>query len=166
MDSNGTITINGGTVVAVGTRTPECAFDCDANTFAVTGGLLVGLGTSNYTAPASSYCTQNTFVVSSGYYSAGNSFVIKDSGGNVVFAYAVPSNSATVNGAGDLMILSSPALSNGSYTLYSGASLSGGSAFNGLYASGSLPGASGGTSVASVTASSSVTTVGNIRQGF
>lgn len=166
VDSNGTITINGGTVVAVGTRTPECAFDCDANTFAVTGGLLVGLGTSNYTAPASSYCTQNTFVVSSGYYSAGNSFVIKDSGGNVVFAYAVPSNSATVNGAGDLMILSSPALSNGSYTLYSGASLSGGSAFNGLYASGSLPGASGGTSVASVTASSSVTTVGNIRQGF
>ena len=43
MDSNGTITINGGTVVAVGTRTPECAFDCDANTFAVTvpGTMLI-----------------------------------------------------------------------------------------------------------------------------
>lgn len=166
LDSNGTITVNGGSVVAIGTRTPECAFDCDSNTFAVTGGLLVGLGTSNYTAPAASYCTQNTLVVSSGYYSAGSPFVIKDSGGNVLFAYTVPSSSATVNGPGDLMILSSPALSDGSCTLYTGGSLSGGSAFNSLYLPGSLPGHSGGTAVGSTTVSSTVTTVGNIRTGF
>ena len=166
MDSNGTITINGGTVVAIGTKTPECAFDCDSNTFAVTGGILVGLGTSNYTAPASSYCTQNTLVVSSNYYSDGNPFVIKDSGGNVVFAFNVPTSSTTVNGKGDLMILSSPKLTNGNYSIYTGGSLSGGSAFNNLYASGSLPSHSGGTISNAVTVSSTVTTVGNINQRF
>ncbi|MBQ3687987.1 MAG: carbohydrate-binding domain-containing protein [Treponema sp.] len=166
LDSNGTITINGGTVVAIGTRTPECAFDCDSNTFAVTGGLLVGMGTSNYTAPASGYCTQNTIVAASSYYSGGSPFVIKDSGGNVVFAYSVPSSTTTVNGTGDLMILSSPRLSSGSYTLCTGGTLSGGTAFNGLYAASSLPGHSGGTVTATTMISSTVTTVGNIRTGF
>lgn len=166
MDSNGTITVNGGTVVAIGTKTPECAFDCDSNTFAVTGGILVGLGTSNYTAPASSYCTQNTLVVSSNYYSDGSPFVIKDSGGNVVFAFYVPTSSTTVNGKGDLMILSSPKLTNGSYSICTGGSLSGGSSFNNLYAPGSLPSYSGGTISNAVTVSSTVTTVGNINQRF
>ncbi len=163
IDANGTITINGGSIVAIGTNMAECAFDCDSNTFAITGGLLVGLGTSNYTAPSSSYCTQNTLVVSSSYYTAGNPFVIKDSSGTVVFAYTVPSNSTTINGAGDLMILSSPLLGNGSYTLYNGGSLSGGSAFNKLYSASSLPISSGATATGSMTISSSVTSIGNIR---
>ena len=166
IDSNGTITINGGTVVAIGTKTPECAFDCDFNTFAVTGGLLVGLGTSNYTIPATEYSTQNTFVVSSTYYSEGNPFVIKDSSGNVVFAYSVPPRSTTVNGAGEVMVLSSPKLSNGNYIIYTGGTLSGGSAFNNLYASNNLPSHSGGTVIGNATVNSTVTTVGNIRTGF
>ena len=165
LDANGTITINGGNVVAIGTKTPECAFDCDSNTFAVTGGTLVGIGTSNYTEPASSYCTQNTLVVSSNYYNEG-AFVIKDSSGKVVFAFNVPANSTTVNGKGDLMVLSSPKLSNGTYSLYTGGSLSDGSAFNNLYKSDSLPNHSGGTISNAVTVSSTVTKVGNINQRF
>ena len=56
--SNGSsgITINGGVIVALGLKTPECAFDCDQNPFKIRGGILVGLGTSNFSSPTN--CTQ------------------------------------------------------------------------------------------------------------
>src|SRR5574344_349405 len=63
IDSNGTLTITGGTIVALTTTTPECAFDCDQNAFTITRGLLVGIGTSNYSNPTASSCTQNAVVI-------------------------------------------------------------------------------------------------------
>ena len=149
IDSNGTLTINGGVVVALTAKTPECAFDCDENTFAITGGLLVGVGTSNYSKPASSACTQSTVVLSGDYFGAGGTtFAVEDSDGNAVFAFAIPSAFGTSANSQYIMILSSPKIKTGTtYKAVSGVTASGGSTFSNLYVD--LPGVSGGATTAS-----------------
>ena len=104
IDSNGTLTLAGGIIVALTSTTPECAFDCDSNTFAITGGLLAGIGTNNYSAPTSSACSQSTLVLSGNYFGSGNtSFVLEDSSESPVFAYTIPeiygssSNSSSIS---------------------------------------------------------------------
>ena len=149
IDANGSngIKITGGTIVAIGVTTPECAFDCDSYPFSITGGLLVGLGTNNYTSPKN--CSQSTVVLSNGYYgSANTTMAITDSSGNVVFAYKLPSS------VGSIMVLSSPEIKTGTtYTVKSGVTVSGGTAFHNLYTT--LPEISGGTSSTSFSTSTS-----------
>lgn len=149
IDSNGTLTISGGVIVALTAKTPECAFDCDENTFAITGGLLVGVGTSNYSKPTSSACTQSTVVLSGDYFGAGGtSFAVEDSSGNAVFAFAVPSVFGTSSSSQYIMILSSPKIVAGTtYKAVSGVTASGGSTFSNLYVE--LPNVSGGATTAS-----------------
>ena len=157
IDANGSsgITVNGGVIVAIGINTPECAFDCDNYPFKVNGGLLVGLGTSNYTAPQN--CTQNTVVLSSSEYGSVNTATaIVDGSGNPVFVYSLPA------GTGDVVILSSPELNSGTtYTVKTGVTVSGGIRFHNLYTT--LPSVSGGSSSTtfSITASSKVYTSSN-----
>lgn len=148
IDSNGTLTINGGVVVALTAKTPECAFDCDENTFAITGGLLVGVGTSNYSKPTSSACTQSTVVLSGNYFGAGGTtFAVEDSSGNAAFAFAIPSVFGTSASSQYIMVLSSPEIVAGAiYKAVSGVTASGGSTFSNLYAD--LPSVSGGNSTA------------------
>ncbi len=149
IDSNGTLAINGGVIVALTAKTPECAFDCDENTFAITGGLLVGVGTSNYSKPTSSECTQSTVVLSGDYFGAGGTtFAVEDSSGNAVFAFAIPSAFGTSANSQYIMILSSPEIKTGTtYKAVSGVTASGGSTFSNLYVE--LPDVSGGTTTAS-----------------
>ncbi len=149
IDSNGTLTINGGVIVALTAKTPECAFDCDENTFAITGGLLVGVGTSNYSKPTSSACTQSTVVLSGNYFGAGGTtFAVEDSSGNAAFAFAIPSVFGTSASSQYIMVLSSPEIVAGAtYKAVSGVTASGGSTFNNLYVE--LPDVSGGTTTAS-----------------
>lgn len=149
IDSNGTLTINGGVIVALTAKTPECAFDCDENTFAITGGLLVGVGTGNYSKPTSSACEQSTVVLSGNYFGAGGTtFAVEDSDGNAVFAFAVPSVFGTSASSQYIMILSSPEIAAGTtYKAVSGVTASGGSTFSNLYVE--LPDVSGGTTTAS-----------------
>ena len=146
IDSNGTLTINGGVIVALTAKTPECAFDCDENTFAITGGLLVGVGTSNYSKPTSSACEQSTIVLSGNYFGAGGTtFAIEDLDGNSVFAFAIPSAFGTSASSQYIMVLSSPEIKTGTtYKAVSGVTASGGSTFNNLYVE--LPSVSGGNS--------------------
>ncbi len=149
IDANGSsgITITGGTIVAIGINTPECAFDCDNYPFKITGGLLVGLGTNNYTAPKN--CTQSTVVLSNGYYgSANTTMAITDSSGNAVFAYTLPSS------VGTIMVLSSPKIATGTtYTVKKGVTVSGGTRFHNLYTT--LPTVSGGSSTTTFSTSAS-----------
>ncbi len=150
IDSNGSsgITINGGVIVALGLRTPECAFDCDQNPFKIRGGILVGLGTSNFSSPTN--CTQGSFVLASSHYgSANTNFAIVDSNDEPVFVYTLPAYT------GQVMILSSPLITtNTSYTIKTGVTVDGGSRFHNLYTS--LPSISGGsTSLSDISLSSS-----------
>ncbi len=156
IDSNGTLTIAGGIIVALTSTTPECAFDCDSNTFAITGGLLVGIGTNNYSAPTSSACSQSTVVLSGNYFGSGNTtFAIEDSSANPVFAYTIPELFGTSPNSSYIMILSSPEIQTGtSYKAVSGVSASGGTTFHNLYVE--LPEvSSGSTSVSGISTSSS-----------
>jgi hypothetical protein len=126
IDSNGTITISGGVIISLGTTAPEEGFDCDNNTFAVTGGTLIGFGgaTSKPTANATTVCTVECNVSYASLYH------IEAADGTEVMTFKMPrSYSGTV-----CMLFGSGGLVKGtSYTLYSGGSVSGGADFHGLY---------------------------------
>ncbi len=148
IDSNGDLTIKGGIVVALTSTTPECAFDCDENTFAIKGGLVAGIGTNNYSKPTDSSCSQSTVVLSGTYFgSSGTTFAIEDSNGSSVFAFKIPEifkNSSNQN----VMILSSPNIKTGTtYKAVSAVSTSDGKMFNNLYVD--LPTVSGGSATVS-----------------
>lgn len=60
IDSNGTLTIDGGTVYATGLKTPEGAFDVDNTPFIINGGTIVGLSA---TATKPTDAAQNTIMI-------------------------------------------------------------------------------------------------------
>ena len=154
IDSNGNLTINGGIVTAFTKTTPESAFDCDENTFAITGGLIAGLGTTNYSKPTANACTQSTLVLSGSYMGSGNTtFAIEDTDGNAVFALKIPSEFSSSNNY--LMILSSPNIkTDTSYKAVSGVTAANGTTFKNLYIE--LPTVSGGnTTVSGISSSTS-----------
>ena len=146
IDSNGDISISGGTIVAVSTLGSEDGFDCDGR-LTVTGGTLIGLSGSNheYASSGSETTTQNTFVIGSGYLGSQNTVMaIKDASGNPVFVYKLPGTSYS------LATLSSPYLDgDATYTVHSGVTVSGGTDFHGLYTE--LPAVSGGSQTGTVT---------------
>jgi hypothetical protein len=154
LDSNGTMSFNGGVAICNGTSAPEDGFDCDQNTFTVTGGVLIGTGGGTST-PTTSSCTQPV-ILYGGSVTAGKYLTVADASGNNIITYSVPRTSATV-------LLSSPSLKKGStYTVSLGATVSGGTEFCG-YVTGAT--VSGGSSLGSATLSSMVTTIGTISGG-
>jgi len=151
IDSNGTLSIGGGTIICSGTSTPEGGIDCDQSTFAITGGTLVALGGDNST-PTSSACRQPSLLYG-GRGTAGSYIALLDSQGEPVVTFKMPRSYNQVS-----MLISSPQMSQGSsYTLSVGGTTSGGTSFHGLQSGNTW---SGGTSQASVTLSSMVTSVG------
>ena len=89
IDSNGTLTVTGGIVIASGTNSPEEGFDCDRNTFSITGGVLIGTGGSSST-PTSSACSQRSVLYSASSATSGNLINIQDANGTNVFTYKLP----------------------------------------------------------------------------
>ena len=156
IDSNGTLTISGGTIVCSGTTSPEEGIDCDTNTFKITGGTIVSVGGGTST-PTSNSCTQRS-VIYGGSGSSGSLISITDSSGSQVMSYTIPRTYSSMT----LLFSSSALTSNGSYTIYTGGSTSGGTTYYGLTTGGTY---SAGTKSTTFTASSMVTTAGNMSSG-
>jgi len=149
IDSNGPMTINGGVIVAIGSETPEEAFDCDNYTFTITGGTFVGIAGATST-PTASVCTQNVVVL--GSLTSGTTMSLSASDGTVIFAYTIPQSYST-------MLLSSPDITTGSkYTVYTGGAASSDDSFYALYLDDLSY--SGGTAGTSFTVSSRLTNLG------
>ena len=141
-DSNGDGLISGGTVLVNGpTSGGNGVFDVgdNGNTLKVTGGIVIGAGTSDMAVTPTSSTNSKYYVVtssssssggrpgqpgsptSSGFssQSAGKAFKLTDSSGNEIVTY-VPSKSYS------WVFVSTPDMANGSYTLNYGGSVSGG----------------------------------------
>ncbi len=145
IDSNGTISISGGRIVALATTQPECGIDCDSNSnFTMTGGVLVAVGGDN-NAPSGSGTTQRaaTYSVTP---STSTTYTFTDSSGNLLLSFRCKrSYSSRMN-----MMVSSPELktSRSTVNVYTGATLTGGDEFMGLTTGGTY---SGGTKATSLT---------------
>lgn len=149
IDSNSNIAISGGTVVACGTTSPDEGIDCDQNTFTITGGTVLGIGGTTST-PSSSGTTQPVAIVGGSSLSSGTYIALAGNDGNI-FAFAVPRsyNSYT-------LLVSAPGLTKGGKcTLTTGATVSGGSNFDGLVTGATV---SGGSTLASLTLNNMITT--------
>jgi len=148
IDANGLLTVTGGVVVAVGARQPEASFDCDARTFKITGGMIVGIAGAT-SGPSASASTVASVVLGSG--KNGQIIHIEDTEGNEVMTFQTPQDYNT------LIYASSKLKSGINYKIYTGGAVDSGTDFNGLYLSGTY---SGGTNAGSFSTSSMVTQVG------
>ncbi len=158
IDSNGTLSVSGGLVLASGTREPEAGFDCDQNTFAITGGTVIGLG-GDSSKPTASVTTQPVYLCGRQTLTQNQTLVLKDASGNVIWSFVVPQSYTQ----GATILFSSPSISVGSsYTLVSGATVSGGTTWQGYSDDASV---SGGGTLRTFTQSSTVTSVGTSSSG-
>ncbi len=156
IDSNGTMTVTGGTIVSVGSSAPEEGFDCDQNTFKITGGILLGFGGAT-SSPTASVSTQYSLIYNT-TGTSGEYIGIQSSAGTNILTVKVPRTYSQMT-----MLFSSPSLAaSTSYTIYKGGTVSGGSDFHGYYTGSSY---SGGTSSNTFTTSAKVTTVGTSTGG-
>jgi hypothetical protein len=123
-DSNGTITITGGVIVAIGYSEPEGPFDCDQNDFIITGGTIVGIG-GTISPPTASSGGQNMVVL--GSITEESTLALKAIDGTPAMVYMIPQ-------AYETMILSSPEIKTGSdYSLVDCQTVSADHVFHGLY---------------------------------
>ncbi|GAB4050469.1 hypothetical protein GCM10028810_45150 [Spirosoma litoris] len=149
IDSNGKITVTGGKTVAVGSTSPEEGFDCDKNTFKVTGGIMVGIGGST-SVPTSTVTTQPCVMLGAG--TANQLINIQSSDGVEALTFLIPRAYTT-------MLFSSPKLKSAtSYKVFTGGSVSAANTnANGIYTSGAY---TSGTQSTLFTMSSVVMQVG------
>lgn len=152
IDSNGTLTFNGGLTISNGSRSPEEAFDCDrSNNFSVNGGTLIGVSGSAISPSSSS--TQKTVIYNGIQFAKGQTIAIIGTDGNSIMAYEIP---RSLNGS---LFFSSKDLKDGTtYQLNSNGRIENASeVWNGWHSGGSW---SGGSSIGSFTVSGPVTTIG------
>ncbi|WP_438446393.1 carbohydrate-binding domain-containing protein [Gorillibacterium sp. sgz5001074] len=136
LDSNGSMTMSGGTVVVSGpTESMNGAIDYDGD-FQMTGGFLVAAGSSGMAQAPSTSSTQYSLAMSfSQVQKAGTLLTVKDSKDQVVAAVAPAKPFQTV-------VITSPSLvKDGSYTLYTGGTATG-TLTDGLYQNASVKDAS------------------------
>lgn len=148
IDSNGPLTITGGRIVSVGAGSPEEGFDCDRNTFKITGGFMVGIGGAT-SVPTASVSTQPSVILGGG--SANQLIHIQSNDGAEALTFQIPRSYST-------MLFSTPKLKTGqTYKVFTGGSVAGGTNVNGLYTSGTY---TVGTQSSTFTTNSMVTQAG------
>ncbi|MDE6283012.1 MAG: carbohydrate-binding domain-containing protein [Muribaculaceae bacterium] len=94
LDSNGNLYIESGYIMTFGAKSPECGLDAnDEEGYSVvfTGVTLLAVGGGNSTPSASSGSTQ-PYVSASSTVSANTSISLKDTSGNELATFTVPSN--------------------------------------------------------------------------
>lgn len=149
VDSNGTLYISGGLVIASGTTQPEEGFDCDQNTFSITGGTVIGMGGTTST-PTTSVTTQPVIILTGTSLTQNQYLTLSDASGNAIWAFKVPRTYSSAT-----LLVSSPSISQGSsYTFAKGATVSGGTDWQGYTDDATI---SGGSTIQTVTVSSMVT---------
>ncbi len=151
LDSNGSISMSGGTVIVHGPKSqPEVGIDYNG-TFKMTGGFLVASAINSQTTQAvsnssSQYCLK---ISSTSTIAASTLFHIQDASGNDVVTFK-PERAYT-----SIIFSSSSLVSGSTYSIYTGGSCTG-TLSNGLYTGGTY---SGGTLKKTVTVSSIVTSI-------
>ncbi len=140
MDSNGSISMTGGTVIVQGpSSSPEVGIDCNGD-FLISGGTLVASGPNSGTnmieatsTSSAQYCIKALATTSS---SSTNIFHIQDGAGKDICTFNPVRSTYYV-------VFSSPDLNTSStYYIYTGGNVTGGTNTNGFYTGGSY---SGGT---------------------
>ncbi|MDR1583938.1 MAG: carbohydrate-binding domain-containing protein, partial [Prevotellaceae bacterium] len=138
IDSNNSLTVNGGLTIANGIRGDGEAFDAERN-FQVNGGIIVGThgGGMTMSNPAG---TQRSVRIQG---SAGSAIAIRNAADETLLLFNIPVIAGTTAGSAVTVTFSDPRLVSGSYILLSGGSISGGTTVNGYNTGGTY---SGGTS--------------------
>jgi hypothetical protein len=135
MDSNGTFTLTGGKVVAIGAGTPEGSIDCDDRAFKITGGQLVGIGGAT-SGPSNTASTVRSVIMGSG---TAQIIHIEAADGTEALTYQAPVAFST------LIFASGKLKANTTYNVWTGGSVtsdnpasssSTGKNFNGFFSSG------------------------------
>ena len=131
IDSNGNIIINGGTILVNGpTSGGDGALDSGdfGNTITVNGGILIAVGSQQMAEVPSASSTQNSVGVQVSL-SAGSTFALQDESGNNVVVFTAAKQVQHI-------VISSPDIkTGGTYSLYTGVTVSGDSK-GGLYDNG------------------------------
>jgi len=146
IDSNGDLYIEGGTVIACGASAPECGLDAaEQYHLYITGGTVLAIGGSN-NAVTSKNGSQHVLSTSSLSVSAGSTIAVK-SGTSTIASFTVPSTYSASSGGGNMpfsfemdvtapggggggmpggqgsnILISTPDITSGTYTVTSGSS--------------------------------------------
>lgn len=130
LDSNGNVTMSGGTAIVNGpTSGGNGALDYNG-TFEITAGVLLAAGTADMAMNVSDGTQQSVAITFDQSQAADNLVTLLDSDGNTIVSYAPSKNYQHV-------VISTPDLTDSSYTLVSGGSNDGESTF-GYYAGGNV----------------------------
>ena len=150
VDSNGSMSITGGLVLANGSRDPEEGVDVDqASKLSITGGTVINQK-GNMLNLTTTQCKVPTIKYSSSI-TAGTLITITDSSGNHIMSFKSPQ--AMSQGC----YITLPEFKSGnSYKLYTGGTVTGGTVFNEVTTGGTF---SGGTLKKSFTISSNLTSL-------
>ena len=148
IDSNGTLSVSGGNVIAIGSTAPEDGFDCDQNTFNITGGVLIGFGGG--TSTPSNISTQASLIFGQATITQNTYIALTNASGKNLLSVKVPRSYS-----GATLLISAPGMTRGSsVTVKSGVTVKGGTDFCGLNSDGTV---SDGSDVATISLSSIVT---------
>lgn len=159
IDSNGTLTLNDGLLIGIGSEQPEGGIDVDNSTsLIINGGYAFGVGGTMMGTPSTS--SKQYSVVYGGVNTSVNQAIgVVDASNNMLFSFVSP---LTMNNS--TIFFSTPDIkSNNTYTIYSGGTIDGYSEYwKGWYYDGLW---SGGTTLTTFTPSSVVTQIGNTGGG-